>query len=490
MYRVYNSARLNVLLLRPDPGNERFGLGPFFRVEPLGLEYIAAALLARGHSPAIVDLRFRRVSSWVKRTRPRLVGISCMHALEYDRVLETAREVRRAAPDAFIVVGGHAAAAFPGPLEKSEIDAVCVDDGEETVPALADAIEKGRPVSGVPALRRKFSEGWTSTAPLADRTDLDAVPLPARSLVERDRRRYHCLLFRPVWLVETARGCPYRCNFCSVWQLYGRSFRERSIGAVVDDLASVGENVFIADDLFWNHPDRSLALARALKERGVKKRWLLVQTRTDLVCRRPDLLEAWRPLAKDFDVFFGLEAASDEGLAGVVKDTGVWASIEAANIARSFGYGVTGNFLVDPDWDEARFRELWDFVAEHGFQRAGYTILTPLPGTELFQRLAPVLEGQPWFKYDMHHVLWEPRLGPRRFFELYAETWRRSILNTRGEKKLSDWMRQVSVADVPYITRVLLRTQRMMRAEAYLKEHHASVPVIAHEYPSEAAPAS
>ena len=75
------------------------------------------------------------------------------------------------------------------------------------------------------------------------------------------------------------------------------------------------------------------------------------------------------------------------------------------------GYGVTGNFLVDPDWDEAQFRELWDFVATNGFQRAGYTILTPLPGTELFQKLAPVLEGQPWFKYDMHHVLWEPRLG-------------------------------------------------------------------------------
>ena len=91
---------MNVLLLRPDPGNERFGLGPFFRVEPLGLEYIAAALRTRGHSPAIVDLRFRRVSSWVKRTRPRLVGISCMHALEYDRVLDR-YYTGRAAEDAW-----------------------------------------------------------------------------------------------------------------------------------------------------------------------------------------------------------------------------------------------------------------------------------------------------------------------------------------------------------------------------------------------------
>src|SRR5262245_6209574 len=463
---------MNVLLIRPDPGNERFGLGPFFRVEPLGLEYVASALRAKGHTPAIVDLRFgHSARGWVKKTRPRLVGISCMHALEYDRVIETAREVRRANPDAFVLAGGHAAAAFPGPLESSEIDAICVDDGEEVVPAVADALAAGRPLSEVPALRLKTPNGWVATRPLEDRTGLDAVPMPSRDLVERDRNSYHCLLFKPVWLVETARGCPFRCSFCSVWQLYGRSFRERSIGAVVDDLASVGDSVFIADDLFWNHPERSRELARALKAKGVRKRWILVQTRTDLVCRSADLLEEWRPIAKDFDIFFGLEAASDAGLANVTKDTGVGASIEAARISRTLGYGVTGNFLVDPDWDEAQFEELWDFVAKNGFQRAGYTILTPLPGTELFQKLAPILEGQPWFKYDMHHVLWEPRLGARRFFELYAESWRRSILNTSGETRWIDWMLEIKPSEIPYLTRVLMRTQRMMKAAAYLQEH-------------------
>ena len=466
---------MRVLLFRPDPGNERFGLGPFFRVEPLGLEYVAAALRQRGHEPTIVDLRFgHSIASWVRRTRPGIVGISCMHALEYGQVLDAAREARKAAPDAFLLAGGHAAAAYPTPLESGELDGICVDDGEEVVPALADALAAGKPAESVPAMRLRGPEGWRATAPLSDRTGLDRVPLPARELVERDRGKYHCLLFRPVWLVETARGCPFRCNFCSVWQLYDRSFRERSIGAVVEDLATVGDAVFIADDLFWNHPARSLELAEALKKRGVRKRWLLVQTRTDIVSRNPELLEAWRPLAKDFDIFFGLEAASDDGLAHVVKDNNVSASVEAAEISRSMRYGVTGNFLVDTDWEEKDFQELWDFVARHGFQRAGYTILTPLPGTELHQKLAPALEGQPWFKYDMHHVLWEPRLGAKRFFELYAETWRRSILNTSGQKRWIDWMRQVRPREIPYLTRVLMRTQRMMNASAYLNEHEAA----------------
>ncbi|HYL82505.1 MAG TPA: radical SAM protein [Candidatus Acidoferrum sp.] len=466
---------MRVLLLRPDPGNERFGLGPFFRVEPLGLEYVGAALRAHGHEPTVADLRFRpSADAWVRRTRPRLIGISCLHSLEYDRVRETAREVRRAAPGAFILVGGHAAAAFPGPLECDAIDGICLDDGEEVVPALAEAIERGAPLDGVPALRLRGGDGWFSTSPLPERTNLDRVPLPARDLVERHRNGYHCLIFKPIWLVETARGCPFRCNFCSVWQLYDRSFRERSVGAVVEDFASAGDAIFVADDLFWNHPARSREIAEALRRRGVSKRWLLVQTRTDIICRQPELLEAWRPLAKDFDIFFGFEAANDAGLAHLDKDAGVASSLEAVRIARSVGYGVNGNFLVDPEWTEADFEELWDFVARHGLRRAGFTILTPLPGTQFFEGQAARLAGQPWFKYDMHHLLWEPRLGAKRFFELYAETWRRSVLNASGEKKWLDWMRQVRPAKIPYLASVLWRTQRMMKPEAYLKEYETT----------------
>ena len=468
---------MDLLLIRPDPGNERFGLGPFFRVEPLGLEYVAAAARARGFRPAIIDERFHRWRwAWLARTRVPVVGISCMHALEYDRVLDLARAIRRVSPRTFIVVGGHAAAAHAAPLESDDIDAVCMDDGEIVFPALLDAMSRKQDPATVPGLRVRAGSGWIATPAPAERPGLDEVPAPARDLVAAYRNRYHCLLFKPVWLVETARGCPYRCTFCSVWSLYDRSFRERSIDAVVEDMAQAGENIFIVDDLFWHHPERSLALARALIRKGVRKRWLLVQTRTDLVCRHADLLEAWRPLAQDFDIFFGLEAPSDAGLGRLSKDATIMESVEAARIARSMRYGVTGNFVIDPDWDEDNFRELWAFVAAHEFGRAGYTILTPLPGTDLHRDHAALRRDEPWFKYDMHHLLWEPRLGARRFFELYAETWRRSILNLSGEKRWTDWARQVHPTQIPYLMRVLRRTQRMMRAEAYLAEHDDDAP--------------
>lgn len=466
---------MNILLLRPDPGSERFGLGPFFRVEPLGLEYIAAALLPLGHAVTIADLRFRPgAKSWIRRTRPRIVGISCLHALEYDRVVETAREVRKAAPDAFILVGGHAAMAFSKPLEQDEIDAILLDDGEELFPALASALDKGIPLKEIPGLLLRTAEGWINTGTPAARTNLDLVPLPARNLVDRHRSGYHCLLFKPVWLIETARGCPFRCAFCSIWQLYDRSYRERSIAAVVEDFATAGDAIFVADDLFWNNPPRSMELANALKKKGVHKRWILVQSRTDLISRNSELLEAWRPIARDFDIFLGFEFASEQALSGITKDAGIEESLAAVDIARSHRYGINGNFLVDMDWQEDDFRELWDFVEKHRLQRSGFTLLTPLPGTELYNQNAYRLQGVPWADFDMHHLLWEPRLGAERFCELYAETWRRSILNTAGDKKLTDWLRQVKPLQIPYMIKVLRRTQAMMKPETFLREYEVT----------------
>jgi radical SAM superfamily enzyme YgiQ (UPF0313 family) len=464
---------MHVLLLRPVPANDRFGLAPFFRIEPLGLEYIAAALEAAGHRATIVDLRFgRSVEHYVRTVRPGLVGIACMHALETDEALALAQRVRQLHPTGFIIIGGHSAASYPAPFMIASIDALATTDGEVVVPQLADALDERRPLAEVPGLLLRQPDGeFRPTAAPTGEFALDSVPLPSRRSLDRVRSQYACLLFRPVWLIETARGCPFRCSFCSVWPMYDRGVRLRSIESVCQDFAATGPHVFVADDLFWYQPARSLALATELKRRGIRKRWLLVQSRTDLVARHPELLEAWRPIAQDFDIFFGLEAATDEGLERLSKDATVNLTVDAVCTARACGYGVTGNFVIDPDWDEDDFARLWAFVERHGLSNAGFTVLTPLPGTAYFEEMRPRIRAVAWSQYDMHHLLWEPRLGPARFFELYCETWRRSVLNLRGRKSWREWARQVNVRDVPHLTRMLLRTQRMMRPAAYLEEH-------------------
>jgi hopanoid C-3 methylase len=191
----------------------------------------------RGHRTTVADLRYSRsVDRLLRATRPAIVGIACMHALETDDVLALADHVRRVSPDSFILVGGHSAAAYPSPFFTGSVDAICVDDGELVVPALADALDRRRSPSEVPGLLLRGREGqFDKTAPSPRTFALDDVPAPLRRDVDAWRRQYACLLFRPVWLIETARGCPFRCSFCSVWPLHDRAVRLRSIQSVCDD---------------------------------------------------------------------------------------------------------------------------------------------------------------------------------------------------------------------------------------------------------------
>jgi hypothetical protein len=174
---------------------------------------------------------------------------------------------------------------------------------------------------------------------------------------------------------------------------------------------------------------------------------------------------------RDFDIFFGLEAATNEGLDGLRKDATVHETRRGVEVARSLRYGVTGNFVIDPAWSEADFENLWAFVDQHQLYQAGFTILTPLPGTKYFEEVRSRVESHPWPHFDMHHLLWEPALGPQRFFELYCETWRRSVLNLRGRKSLWRWMRESDPRNLLFLLRALGRTQRMMSPGHYMAEY-------------------
>jgi radical SAM superfamily enzyme YgiQ (UPF0313 family) len=496
---------MKLLLLRPVAPNERFGLGPFFKIEPLGLEYIAAAARqdpGNKHGVAIYDLRFvkdgrgqRGIERILERERPDVVGIASAHTLDTNEALDVARRVKAWSRNAFTLIGGHSAAVFPEPflaphlvLDEAGgvpiVDAVCVEDGERVVPQLLAALPAKQPLAQIAGLiaRERCRDGSVGAfvhGPSSDeRVSLDEVPLPDRAALRTGHKGYLCVQRRPVYLIETTRGCPYRCSFCTIWQHVDRTFRCRAVGSVVDDLVSVGGNVFFADDLFWHPPGYSDELALALQRRGVRKEWLLVQTRTDLVARHPRLLEKWRPLAKHFDIFFGFESPTEEGLASVQKDSGVAAIEEAIAVCRQLGFGITGNFICDPEWDQEDFERLWEFVAKHRLDHVGFTVLTPLPGTQMFVDVRSQIRDPDWSHYDMHHILWEPRLGRQRFFELFAETWRRTALNTRGSRSLWSYVKQVKPRDLPVVLKVLRQSRRLFDPDAYLNEAFPPGPTV------------
>jgi radical SAM superfamily enzyme YgiQ (UPF0313 family) len=339
------------------------------------------------------------------------------------------------------------------------------------MPILCEALLKRRPLDRIPSLLSMAGHGEFIPGPRnQELLDLMSVRPPDRSKVASYQNHYCCLNYMPVWTLETTRGCPHRCKFCSVWQFYKGSCRFHSAASVCADFESTGHNVFVIDDIFWAEKTQSEELARALMTSSERKRWMLVQSRADLVVDNSDLLELWRPLSETFDIFFGFESPVESRLNSLNKGSKVAEILEAIRVARELDYGVTGNFIIEPDFVEQDFQELWAFLDEHRLHRVGFTILTPLPGTYYFEQVKRELSVFDWNQYDLHHLLWEPRLPVERFFELYCETWRRTVLNLGGRKKWWDWVRDVKPLQIPRLARILWRTQKLMDPRAYLAE--------------------
>jgi radical SAM superfamily enzyme YgiQ (UPF0313 family) len=437
--------------------------------------YLAAALRQAGHSVQLADMRFERrgITEILRQWPPDLAAISCLHILEAPAALQVADQIKAHNPKIFVALGGHAISAYPKAVDgNGSVDAICIGEGETLLPALCDAVANRRALDTLPSLLLPKGDGrfQATTAKPGRWLDLAQMPLPDRSVVARYQKRYCCLNYMPMWTMETARGCSYRCNFCSVWQLYKRTYRCHAPDQVRTDFEATGRNLFMVDDLFWADRARSEELGHTLLQSTERKNLLLVQTRADLVTENADLLKLWRPLAKTFDIFFGLESHTSPGLSSLNKDADINKTVEAVRIARELGFGVTGNFIIDPDFTEADFQGLWDFMDEHQLYRVGFTILTPLPGTYYFEKSRKKIDVFDWTHYDLHHLLWQPRLPVERFFELYCESWRRSVLNIAGKKKWWQWLKQVRLRDIPRLARILARTQTLMDPQAYLKQ--------------------
>jgi len=325
-----------------------------------------------------------------------LVGISAITPLA-PRGYEIADRFR--ARGVKVVFGGFHASWLPEEAA-SHADSVVIGEGEIVWPELIEDFKKNQ--------LKPFYKAHISHP-------LSGIP-PAR----RDLLSSNGYFFKNT--IQTTRGCPFDCEFCSVTAFYGRSYRCRPIEDIKRELDTIkgGANfIFFVDDNITGNPRHARQLFELLKNTPFK--WL--SQSSIKFADNPELLT----LAKEsrcYGIFIGFETLTQEGLKALNKNFNQAEKyFDAVKRFHDHGIGVLGSFVFGNDWDtKDSFDAVLEFSERAKLDATLYTILTPYPGTKIYERLKK--EGRiistDWRKYDMAHAVFLPKnFTPEELEERY-----------------------------------------------------------------------
>src|SRR5262245_53900496 len=414
---------MRVLLVHPSP---LMYSEIYLRLEPLGLERVAAAVRAAGHDVRLVDLQIFKHAELMREMesfRPDAVGFSVNYLANVPEVIDLARETRRRRPEALIFAGGHSVSFIaPEVLDHAAgaLDCIVRGEGEIITPRLLEARGDHR-LETLPGVVTRHGAG----PPPKLLADLDRFP-PARDLTRR-RRKYFIGVLDPCASAELTRGCPWDCSFCSAWTFYSRSYRKTSPEAAAEDLARIAEpNVFLVDDVAFVHPEHGFAIGAEIERRGIKKEYYL-ETRCDVLVKNREVFEYWKRLGLRY-MFLGMEALDEEGLKAHRKRVTPSENFKALDIARELDFTVALNIIADPDWDERRFAIVREWAMSVP-EIVHLTVNTPYPGTESWLTESRRLTSLDYRLFDVQHAVLPTRLPLAQFYEELVKT--QSVLNRK-----------------------------------------------------------
>jgi radical SAM superfamily enzyme YgiQ (UPF0313 family) len=287
-----------------------------------------------------------------------------------------------------VVMGGFHASNLPDEA-LIHVDSVVIGEGDIAWPRLLEDFRGG-------ILRRAYRSDKL--------LDMGAIPMARRDIF-RDKR----YLLKNT--LQTTRGCPHDCEFCSVTAFYGRKYRERPVDRVLAELEHLRKGnsfAFFVDDNLVADRAYALALFRGMAGMGFK--WLS-HAPIDLASD-PELLRAAGE-SGCVGMFVGFESLNQEILGRIGKVTNrAGAFLDSARAFRDNGVGILGSFVLGCDGDTPdSFPALLRFCEEARLEAAIFPVLTPYPGSRVRMRLEAEgrITSNAWQDYDMEHVNFIPR---------------------------------------------------------------------------------
>jgi radical SAM superfamily enzyme YgiQ (UPF0313 family) len=374
---------MKVVLIFPRLAGQVHGMWP-----PLGIITLGTVLRAAGHEAFCYDLSFDsdlgRIKSELARTRPEVVGLSCLTDF-----VHTAAELARFAKGlgAITVMGGpHPTIAPEGAMSAvPELDFALMGEAEQSLPSLLAALAGSASVETVPGLAYRAGEEVILTSPHQPLTDLDTIPLPDRDLLDVHPQY---LRARAVNL-HASRGCPFRCRFCqpTLKKMFGAKVRFQSPSRVAAEIKLCHQKYgiteyFFHDDTFTVKREWMEGLVETLGTAGLLKGFrYVVNSRVDTFDEdRARLLKAMGV----YYVLFGIETGSQEILDSLHKGTTITQAREAFALCRKYGFRTHAYVLLgSPRETKESLAATERLVAELKPNTVHISIYTPLLGTDL-----------------------------------------------------------------------------------------------------------
>jgi radical SAM superfamily enzyme YgiQ (UPF0313 family) len=238
--------------------------------------------------------------------------------------------------------------------------------------------------------------------------DLDSIPFPDFSLLKARRSGLAGLSSIPV---QTSRGCPFDCSFCSVTSMFGRRYRFRSTENIIHELRRYDDRrnlIFFYDDNFAADRRRAKELLTAMIRERFKFLWT-TQVRAD-VAKDLELVRLMKR-AGCHTLYIGFESVNPDSLKAMKKHQTVEEIAEAVRILRKHRIGIHGMFVLGFDEDDWKtVKRTVKFATRSRLNSTQFLILTPIPGSEFFEKMRAEnrIQFHDWGLYDAHHVVFRP----------------------------------------------------------------------------------